>query len=123
APATTVVPRSGLVSFGFAPGEQVADFAFRDVDGRTGTLTELMGRRGLVLAIRDAECPVSTRYAPRLAEMEKEWGARGFAFAYLDVTPASTARDAKRDASKYALGGRTIADADTHLAETVRAKS
>jgi hypothetical protein len=55
--------------------------------------------------------------------MEKEWGARGFAFAYLDVTPAAGAIDAKRDAAKYGLTGRTIADAETHLAEVIRAKS
>ncbi len=98
-----------LYAFGFDPGERVPNVAFTDADGRRGTLSELGGRAGMVLVVRDAECPVAQRYAPRLAELEREYGPKGFTFAYVDVTPHTRA-DAKADAAKYGLTGRTIVD-------------
>ncbi len=111
-----------MFSYGFAPGERMQDAAFVDDDGRAGRLSTLAGTRGTVIVIRDAECPVSQRYAPRLAQLEKEYGAKGFAFTYVDLTPHSRA-DAKADAAHYGLTGRTILDDHMALASLLRAAS
>jgi hypothetical protein len=67
----------------------VADTRFTDISGKPGVLSSIAGTRGAVVIVRDAECPVSQRYAPRIAEMEKSYGAKGFNFVYLDATPHS----------------------------------
>lgn len=50
--------------------------------------------------VRDTECPVSQRYEPRLAELQREYGARGYAFVLLDVTPHGLA-EARAAAAKF----------------------
>ena len=122
---TAAVPAkaaAGYFSFGFRPGERVADVNVTDVDGRKSTLAGLAGKSGSVIVIRDAECPVTQRYSPRLAELEREFGPKGYSFTYVDVTPHSRA-EAKEDAAKYQLTGRTILDQDHRVVHALRAAS
>ena len=121
-PAAARKAAAGYYSFGFMPGERVADVTVTDVDGKKTTLARLTGATGAVIVIRDAECPVTQRYSPRLAELEKEFGPKGYTFNYVDVTPHSRA-DAKVDAAKYQLTGRTILDADRRIVNALRATS
>ena len=121
-PAAARKAAAGYYSFGFMPGERVADVTVTDVDGKKTTLARLTGATGAVIVIRDAECPVTQRYSPRLAELEKEFGSRGYTFNYIDVTPHLRA-DAKADAAKYQLTGRTILDADRRIVNALRAAS
>ena len=120
----SAVPKTtaGYYSFGFRPGERVADVAITDVDGKKATLSALSGAVGAVIVVRDAECPVTQRYSPRLVELEKEFGPKGYTFTYVDVTPHSRA-DAKADAAKYQLTGRTILDGDRKIVNALRAAS
>ncbi len=113
---------ANYTSFGFRIGERVSDASFKDVDGVPGTLAALAGTQGAVIAIRDAECPVSQRYAPRLAELEREYGTKGFKFAYIDVAPQD-ARRARADAAGYGLRGRIIQDSGKKLVGALRATS
>ena len=120
----SAIPKTtaGYYTFGFRPGERVADVAVTDVDGKKATLSALSGAVGAVIVVRDAECPVTQRYSPRLVELEKEFGPKGYTFTYVDVTPHSRA-DAKADAAKYQLTGRTILDADRKIVNALRAAS
>ena len=124
---TAAAPRQAAAtasyySFGFMPGERVADVTVTDVDGKRTTLAGLTGVTGAVIVIRDAECPVTQRYSPRLAELEQEFGPKGYTFTYVDVTPHSRA-DAKANAAKYQLTGRTILDTDRRIVTALRAAS
>jgi mono/diheme cytochrome c family protein/peroxiredoxin len=118
----TTTKTGGYYSFGFTPGERVADVTVTDVNGKKTSLVGLAGSTGAVIVIRDAECPVTQRYSPRLAELEKEFGPKGYTFTYVDVTPHSRA-EAKADAAKYQLTGRTILDSDRKLVNALRAAS
>jgi mono/diheme cytochrome c family protein len=113
---------AGYYSFGFAPGERVADVTFTDVDGKRVALAGLAGATGAVIVVRDAECPATQRYSPRLAELEKAYGPKGYTFTYVDVTPHSK-DEAKTDAAKYGLSGRTVLDTDHRLINALRATS
>src|SRR4051812_14771422 len=73
APIAPKAPATHYLSSGFAPGERVPDVAFLDVKGKKASLGLLSGATGAVLIVRDAECPVSQRYSPRMAELEKEY--------------------------------------------------
>jgi thiol-disulfide isomerase/thioredoxin len=110
------------VAFGYRPGERVADTRFTDIAGKPGVLSAIAGTRGAVVIVRDAECPVSQRYAPRIAEMEKAYGAKGFNFVYIDATPHSVS-EAREDAAKYGLTGRTVLDTAKRLIGALRARS
>ena len=122
ASGTRISAPAPYYSFGFTPGERVANVTFIDVDGRKSTLQGLSGKTGAVIVIRDAECPVTQRYSPRLAELEQEFGPRGYTFNYVDVTPHSR-DEAKADAAKYKLTGRTILDGNRTIVNALRAAS
>ncbi|MES2038416.1 MAG: redoxin domain-containing protein [Pseudomonadota bacterium] len=111
-----------VYSFGHHVGERLVDVKFKDVDGRAGSLAQLAGKRGAIIVMRDAECPVSQRYAPRLAELEKEYAAQGFNFVYIDVSP-HTAAAAKQSVSGSQLQGRVVLDTDRGLSNALRATS
>lgn len=68
-------------------GEWIEDLGFTALDGSSARLSEVAGERGLVISMRDFECPLSKRYAPRLVELEAELAARGFGLLYVGVQP------------------------------------
>ena len=119
APKSAAAP---YYSFGFMPGERVADVALTDLEGKKANLASLSGSAGAIIVIRDAECPVTQKYSPRMAELEKEFGPKGYTFTYVDVTPHSR-DEAKADLAKYQLTGRTILDTDRRMVNALRASS
>lgn len=110
------------VAFGYRPGERVPDTRFTDISGKPGVLSAIGGTKGAVVVVRDAECPVSQRYAPRLAELEKSYGAKGFNFVYLDATPHGV-KESRDDAAKYGLTGRVVLDSAKRVLGALRATS
>jgi hypothetical protein len=117
-PAPLPSPRA--YTHGHEPGDRTPDLALIDVDGARSTLHGLAGKLGLVLVTLDAECPVSQRYRPRLAELARRYAPRGFAFAILDLTPHSL-REAK-DTPRQS-GVRTVRDDGGALAAALRIES
>jgi len=49
-----------------------ADAGFVDLSDKTHRLSELNTRKGVVLVLTSATCPVSKRYSPSLGKLEKE---------------------------------------------------
>lgn len=66
-------------------GGQVANLSIKTLLGAELTLDEMRrGRRGLVIAMSSAECPISRKYAPRLAAIEREFDGQ---FAFVHINP------------------------------------
>ena len=106
APVPTVAA-SEMGAFGFAPGELVPNFDYRSLDDGKGTLESLLdGKRGLVIALRTVECPVSQKYGHKLAELEEAYAEQGIAFAYLDVSSQDSEEDYREDLEVYGRNGQ-----------------
>jgi hypothetical protein len=119
-PSAALAAAKAEYRFTAAPGERVDSVAVVDTDGRRMPLLEAAGPSGLVLVVRDAECPVSQRYAPLVRAMSRDSRFAGYAFAYVDVTPHD-GDAAQRDAA--AQGVRTLADRGGELAGLLRAET
>jgi thiol-disulfide isomerase/thioredoxin len=103
-------------AFGFEPGERVDDFRFKAVDGRKGRLSSLLeDHPAVVIAIRNVGCPVSQKYGPELARLEKEYGAQGVAFLYLNVSPQDDIEGIRREIEGFGFDGPYIADPDAEI--------
>ncbi len=61
-------------------GKRVPDMRLEQVFGGSVSLHAAAGDRGLVISVRDPECPVSHAYGPRLARFAREYHPRGFNF-------------------------------------------
>jgi peroxiredoxin len=103
-------------------GALVEDVAFTDVDGKPGRLSDFRGKT-LVVALTNSGCPVCKRYAPRLAEMEAEFGGRGVEFLYVDPTETDKP-DAMRDlARRRGMKARLVLDAGHALSRALGAQT
>lgn len=109
-----------LFNRGAAPGERVPPVQYRDLSNATASLDRPGSRRSIVVITRDAECPVSQRYEPRIAALARRYGA-GYDFVVLDVTPHDEA-EARKAAAKLP-GTRTVLAGAKELALALRAES
>ncbi|MAB80326.1 MAG: hypothetical protein CMJ89_13310 [Planctomycetes bacterium] len=97
-------------------GKWVADLRFRDVDGKALKLSDVAGRNGLILAMRDPDCPLSKRYTPRIKRLESEAAAQGFGL--LLVNPYDR-ESALRDIDLYALDLPYAVDENEEIARAL----
>lgn len=77
-------------------GRQVADTSFTTRDGMARTLSSLSAGKGLAIAYTSTTCPVSKRYAPSLARLEKDLAGQGIALLLVD--PFASEEPAELDA-------------------------
>jgi len=108
-------PREHLV------GRLVADLEFTDVNGRAGRLSDTPGT--IVIALRDESCPVSKRYGPRLAALEREYAGRGVTFVFINVGAPGDLDPVRTAIAQHGFGGRYAIDRDGRIARALRAGS
>lgn len=99
-------------------GEWIPDLPWVDRSGKEATLSSAAGERGLVVALRDVDCPLSKRYAPRLAAMEGELAELGFGLLYVGVQPRE---ECERDVETYSLGKPYAVDPEGTIARALSA--
>jgi len=113
----------GPVSFGFEPGERVVDFTLTDVNGKAARLSELAASKAVVIAVRDVSCPVSQKYGPRLAELEREFAARGVEVVLLNLNKQDTREQIQAEIARFGFTGRYVWDPDGKIGQTLRVSS
>lgn len=103
--------------------EMIPDLEVEDIEGRRVRLAQLMGPRGLVVAVRDVGCPVGKRYGPRLARLEAAYAPRGVAFAFLNPTRHDTRQQMLDEIRTFGFQGRYLPDAQGRLAQALAART
>jgi peroxiredoxin len=103
APAQEKAPRDKL-------GEYIKGVAFTDAGGKRHALDDLKGKKAVVVVFLSFECPVSTSYAPALADLARTYGKRGVAFVGVSVGEEETAEQAARQARELGLPFPIFAD-------------
>jgi len=104
-------------------GRRVPDLAFTDIGGKAGRLSDYQQDRGLVIAFTSTSCPVGKRFTPALARLEKEFGARGVKFLYVNPTETDSSDSIKAAIAEHGLAGRYVHDGDDALARALGAAS
>ena len=92
AAAPHVATNSGVV------GDKVASFSLKDYRGQPFDLAKAAENKIVVIAILGTECPLAKLYAPRLAELAKEYESRGVMFVGIDANR----QDAVTEIAAYA---------------------
>ena len=103
--------------------EMIPNVEVEDVEGRAARLTDLMGRAGLVIVVRDVDCPVSKRYGPRLAKLEATYAGRGLSFAFVNPTRHNTREQMLEEVRTFGFQGRYLSDPRGRLAQALGARS
>lgn len=99
----------------------VPDFVFTTIEGEAHTLASYAARRRIVIALRDCECPLSQKYGPTLAALEKELTGRGIAFLYVNPSEIDTIEAMGADAADHHLTGAYCADRSGLISQSLGA--
>lgn len=98
-------------------GRLVPDLAFSDLAGRSQTLAGLLrNRKALVIALTSSTCPVSKRYLPSLARLERELAAQGVALLLVNPFASETPAEIRTQLAAHAVTATYVHDRDRTLA-------
>jgi Ca2+-binding EF-hand superfamily protein/mono/diheme cytochrome c family protein/thiol-disulfide isomerase/thioredoxin len=104
-------------------GRMIADVSFTDLAGKAHRLSEFKSRKGVVLAMTSATCPVSKRYLPSFAKLEKELAAQGVALLLVNPFASESADEIKVQLAGHAFAAPYIHDRDKSLAAALHART
>ena len=104
-------------------GELIENFPFTDLDGKTGHLSDLTGRKAVVIVLRSVGCPVGKKYAPRLEALRAEYSKKGVRFLFVNPMEQDTVEDMLGAVERYGFGARYVPDTDQKIARTLGARA
>lgn len=107
---------------GLPVGAMVAELELTGIDGDVHHLSDYRGKP-LVIAMRDAGCPVSRRYGHETARIEREYGERGVAFVFVNANGSESDSTMRADAALFGLRGPYVPDPETKVAAAIGARS
>lgn len=102
-------------------GRRVPAVPLRDPDGRPVVLDDKP--RALVIACFGATCPLSHKFGPELARLEKDYGGRGVQFVFLNPVATSKPAGSRKFAATHQLASPVVHDGADGLAGRLGAET
>ncbi len=115
----------GLARADSAPssvGKKVAPFALKDAHGKVVSLDHFQNAKAVVVIFAGTECPINNAYMPRLAELAKEYSAKGVQFVALNANVQDTLERMAAHAKKNELPFPVLKDAANRVADAFGAR-
>jgi peroxiredoxin len=104
-------------------GVLAPDVAFTDATGKAGKLSDFKDKKAVVVLFTSTSCPISQKYMPTLARLEKTYREKGVAFVFVDPIATDSAEDVAKAIKTHAFVGPFIRDKDSAIARALGAKS
>lgn len=96
-------------------GRLVPDTPFTDLEGHALMLSDAMSPVALVLAWIHPTCPLSNKFGPELARLEREFGSQGVAFLVV-AAPGAVDGEIREFIRRHRLASRVALDSTGTLA-------
>ena len=104
-------------------GRMIDDVAFTTLDGQNASLSGFKNKKGLVVIMTSATCPVSKRYIPSVAKLEKELAAQNVALLLVNPFASETADEIKAQLSEAGITATYVHDKEKKLAALLQART
>ena len=104
-------------------GRQVADFAFTTLDGKNHKLSDWKSQAGVAIAFTSATCPVSKRYAPSLARLEKDLASRNVALLLVNPFASEKPDEIAAQIKEQGFTAPYVHDASKAVAQALHART
>src|SRR5579859_3531028 len=102
--------------------QRIDSITLKDADGKLVSLLDLKERnRAIVVVFLSFDCPVSTSYAPVLAELAKSYADKRVAFLGIACNDEGDATQIARQAAEFKLPFRVLKDERLRAAEALQA--
>ena len=98
-------------------GRMLPDLSLRFLGGKTLRL----GGTTTVLALFSSTCPLSNKFGPELARIEKDLAPKGIAMFLVNAAPSDTSEEVQKFVSTYKLTSPIIDDKDKALVTALQA--
>ncbi len=98
--------------------------AFTSIDGvRADAESVMRGKSVVVFAMTSSGCPVSQKYAPRMAAIEREFAPRGVGFVHVNTVAAESDAEIREQIRAAGFRGMYAPDRDRALARALRPRT
>lgn len=98
--------------------------AFVSIDGVQADGASLMrGKSVVVVAMTSGGCPVSQKYGPRVAGMEREYAGRGVGFVHVNTVAAESDGEIREQIREVGFRGTYAPDRDRALARVLKPRT
>jgi mono/diheme cytochrome c family protein len=97
---------------------------FTSIDGvRADAESVMRGKSVVVVAMTSSGCPVSQKYGPRMASIEREFGPRGVGFVHVNTVAAESDAEIREQIKDAGFRGMYAPDRDRALARVLRPRT
>jgi thiol-disulfide isomerase/thioredoxin len=93
------------------------------ISGKPFRLSELQPAKAIVIAFISTSCPLSKRYAPTLAKLEREYAERGVQFIFIDPLATDSKEQITETIRAHGFKGEFIRDTNREIRNTLAARS
>lgn len=105
-------------------GRIVPDLEMTPLRGEKTSVSALLkGKKGLVIALTGATCPMCQKYSSRLASMEREYVAKGIAWVYVNPAEGETRGEMTDQIRKYRIQSPYVPDGEMRIARALGART
>lgn len=102
-------------------GSKVSDLPFTALDGKPTSLYRFAGQHGALLIFVATRCPVSNSYNQRMAELARDYMARGYAVVGVNANRNEPPEEVAQHAAEKGLGFPIVKDPEDRVADLLGA--
>ena len=88
----------------------IRDLPLFPINGSRFRLSELKNTKAIVIVMREADCPISEKYGPRLARLEKKYSKLGIKFIYNYVGQLKPLKNGEKDLKRHGFKAPYVID-------------
>ncbi len=96
----------------YGVGHLISDLNLKDAQGKKVKLSAVAGAKPLLIALFSSTCPMSKKFGPELARLEKEYAAKGFSIILLNTASDDKAEDVRGFTEAFQIVSPVLSDAD-----------
>ncbi|PAW68096.1 MAG: hypothetical protein B9S38_11645 [Verrucomicrobiia bacterium Tous-C4TDCM] len=104
-------------------GRMIPDLGFTTLDGKSISLGGFKDKKGLVVIMTSATCPVSKRYIPSVAKLEKELAAQDLGLLLVNPFASETAEEIKTQLAGAGITATYVHDTEKKLSALLQAST
>lgn len=97
-------------------GSMMPDVTLKDMQGRDASLSRFKESKALVIAMFSTSCPISSKLAPELARIEKEYASQKVGFLLASPIAAETKDEIEKFTSSFGFTSPVVHDSEGELA-------
>ena len=101
----------------------VKDLNFFPINGLRFRLSEIKETKAIVIFMREKDCPISEKYGPRIAQLEKKYSQKGIRFIYNYVGQIKVKENAEMDLKKFRFTEPYVIDSKQTIINALSAKT